>query len=269
MINQIAPLPYDMGNAGDLIKHGLLAEFAQWWSRCERRSLRFLDPFAGSPWVSPPHPEVTRRVVALPPCALCDAQPHVRDRYYGSAYVVLNASRAAGCTAEVFVSDSDPDARRAFQGSCLQPLSWPGFSPADSFSILGTDIEADLLLLDPYADFLRDTAPTVIPKLARVAERMACALFVLNLDPTNRVGRRYHDLRTRHLSHAWSLRCPRLPDRGVRGESRYEVEVLLAWRRFDAHPLGERLQRYAASLSMVLDAQVTFSGGAPHRQRED
>ena len=24
-------LPYDMGNAGDLIKHGLIAEFAEWW----------------------------------------------------------------------------------------------------------------------------------------------------------------------------------------------------------------------------------------------
>jgi hypothetical protein len=25
------PLCYDMGNAGDLLKHGILAEYTQWW----------------------------------------------------------------------------------------------------------------------------------------------------------------------------------------------------------------------------------------------
>lgn len=26
-----ASLPYDMGNAGDLLKHGVLAEFVRWY----------------------------------------------------------------------------------------------------------------------------------------------------------------------------------------------------------------------------------------------
>ena len=37
------PLPYDMGNAGDLMKHGLLAEFTQWWCRVKRKPIRFID----------------------------------------------------------------------------------------------------------------------------------------------------------------------------------------------------------------------------------
>ena len=41
-------LPYDMGNAGDLLKHGVLAEFVRW--RCESgRPGRFIDLFGGEP----------------------------------------------------------------------------------------------------------------------------------------------------------------------------------------------------------------------------
>ena len=40
------PLPYDMGNAGDLLKHGVLAEYVRW--QCELGlPPRFLDPFGG------------------------------------------------------------------------------------------------------------------------------------------------------------------------------------------------------------------------------
>lgn len=57
-------LPYDMGNSGDLLKHGVLAEFVRW--QCEsRESFRFIDPFGGEPW-SEPVPEVVPRVLALP-----------------------------------------------------------------------------------------------------------------------------------------------------------------------------------------------------------
>ena len=58
-------LPYDMGNAGDLLKHGVLAEFVRW--RCERgASFRFIDLFGGEPWEDRPKPEVASHVLALP-----------------------------------------------------------------------------------------------------------------------------------------------------------------------------------------------------------
>jgi hypothetical protein len=260
-----APLPYDMGNAGDLVKHGVLAEFTQWWCEQECRCLRYLDPFGGRPWVSPPEPEVTRRVQALSCRAIRDAQPDPAVRYYGSSLVVLNAARAVGGSAIVWSSDSDPEARHALAecNSSLQDLKVPGFSSSDGFSILGCDVDADLLLLDPFADFLPNRADREIPRMANIASRMACVLFVLNLDPTNCVGRRYCSLRSKHLPSAWSLHCPRIPDTPVRGESRYEVEVLLAWQRLMDHPhrdiLRNRLQSYANCLSAVMRTKITFS----------
>jgi hypothetical protein len=43
------PLSYDMGNAGDLLKHGVLAEFIQWWCPLHARRMRFVGPFGGRP----------------------------------------------------------------------------------------------------------------------------------------------------------------------------------------------------------------------------
>jgi hypothetical protein len=261
----LAPLPYDMGNAGDLVKHGLLAEFTQWWCAHERRPLRFLDPFAGRSWTSPKQ-KVTRRIQALPRCAFFEAQHHPVTRYYGSSHVVLNAARAVGESAEVSVSDRDSEAQEALAADpSIRSLACPGFSPSDGFSILGAAVEADLVLLDPFAEFLPKRASDVIPRIADASERIACVLFVLNLDPGNRVGQQYRGLRSTHLSAAWCLHCPKLPDRGVHGESRFEVDVLLAWRPLRNHPardvLRERLKRYADSLSEVLDAKITFSEG--------
>lgn len=155
------------------------------------------------------------------------------------------------------------ETRRALSDSGLRILAAPGFSPSDGFSILNADVDGELLLLDPFANFLPQRAKDIIPKIAQFSRRAACVLFILNLDPNNAVGRRYRELKSNHLRHAWTLRCPRLPDRGVRGESKYEVEVLLAWRRLTDHPgkneLARHLEAYAESLSRVLDTTIVFS----------
>jgi len=197
-----------------------------------------------------------------------NAQPHPDRRYYGSTLVVLNAARAAGASADVWVSDSDPEARRAFRDCdpSIHDLTLPGFSPSDGFSILGADFDADLLLLDPLGDFLPRHAENEVSRIARASSRIACVLFVLNLDPTNRVGQRYQHLRSMHLPEAWSMHCPKLQSSGgLRGESRYEVDILLAWHRLADHPrkdaLRNRLRLYAEALSAVLEAEVAFSEG--------
>lgn len=256
----ITDLPYDMGNAGDLLKHGLLAEFTQWWCLHHSQPLRFLDPFAGRPF-GDPKLEVQRRLKALQPCALREAQRDP-DRYYGSANVVLNAAQAVGRSVHIRVSDQEPEARRAFVEP-IQQLEAEGFMPSDGFSVLDCGVEGDLLLLDPFGDFLPRQAHEVIPKIADMSARMACVLFVLNMNPRNTVGRRYEELRRKHLPCAWSLHCPKLTKSGVRGESRYEVDVLLAWRSLAEHPektgLRCRLESYAAALSGVLETKITLS----------
>jgi hypothetical protein len=129
-------LPYDMGNAGDLVKHGLLAEFVQWWCTFEQANLRFLDPFGGQPWSESPKAVIAKRVSALPPSALRAVQDQPEARYYGSLYVVHRAAAAKGGQADVLVSDRDADARRAFQGHPFRSLERAGFTPSDGFSIL-------------------------------------------------------------------------------------------------------------------------------------
>ncbi len=79
-------MPCHIGNAGDLLKHGVLAEFVAW--RCESSgSLRFIDLVGGEPWREPV-PEVVQRVRALPQCALRAVQTDLdENRYYGSGLV--------------------------------------------------------------------------------------------------------------------------------------------------------------------------------------
>ena len=75
-------LPYHMGNAGDLLKHGVLAEFVRW--QCGLGvPLRFMDPFGGEPWTRPV-PEVARRVRALSAGALWLAQSDIDNGRYCS-----------------------------------------------------------------------------------------------------------------------------------------------------------------------------------------
>lgn len=266
------PLPYDMGGAGDLLKHGVLAEFTQWWCQSHTTPLRFADPFGGRPWVEPPVPRVTERVKALAGCALFTAQPHPAARYYGSGHLVRHAAQAVGQQAEVLVSDRDPAALHDLVTSGLTALQHPGFDPANGFSILTTAIDVDLVLIDPFAPFLWEDAPMVLPQVGTVSRRMAIVVFVLIQDPMNVDGRRYTTLKAHHLAHAWTLHCPRLCHTGVKGESNYAAEVLLVVPQLLAYraaaTLRDQLERYPHRLAKVLEAPVRFSAGAdPERHR--
>jgi hypothetical protein len=264
------PLPYDMGGAGDLLKHGVLAEFTQWWCQSHTTPLRFVDPFGGRPWVEPPVPRVAERVKALAGCALFTAQPHPAARYYGSGHLVRHAAQAVGQQAEVLVSDRDPAALHDLVTSGLTALQHLGFDPANGFSILTTEIDADLVLIDPFAPFLWEDAPLVLPQVGTVSRRMAIVVFVLIQDPMNVDGRRYTALKVHHLAHAWTLYCPPLHHTGVKGESNYVSEVLLVAPQLLAQPaaatLQDQLERYTRRLTEVLEAPVRFSAGV-HSER--
>jgi hypothetical protein len=259
------PLPYDMGNAGDLLKHGLLAEFTQWWCRIHAKPLRFIDPFGGRPWVEPPIPQVVERLKALSGCTFFAAQPHPEMRYYGSGHLVQHAAQMVGQRAKVFVSDRDPAALHDLVASGLTALQHPGFVAADGCSILPTDIDADLVLIDPFAPFLWEEAPIVLPQVGTASRRMAIVVFVLLQDPRNADGRRYAALKAQHLAHAWALHCPPLQHTGVKGEANYASEVLLVAPKLLEQPaatqLRRQLERYAGRLTEVLGTPVRWSAG--------
>lgn len=259
------PLPYDMGNAGDLLKHGVLAEFTQWWCRLYSKPIRFIDPFGGRPWVEPPIPRVAERVKMLSDFVLFAAQPHLAARYYGSGHLIRYVAQAVGQSVEVLVSDRDPAALHDLVNSGLTALQHPGFDVADGFSILMTDIDADLTLIDPFARFLQDEAPLVLPQVDIASRRTAIVVFVLIPDSTNVDGRRYAALKAQYLHHAWTLHCPKLYGTGVKGESNYETEVLLVAPELLVQPaavaLRGKLERYAQRLTEVLGVAVHFSAG--------
>ena len=72
------PLLYEMGNAGDLLKHGLLTEFLRTRLTFQRtQPIRFLDLFAGEPFSSDTCDEIIQRVNNLSGCALHEAQPDI------------------------------------------------------------------------------------------------------------------------------------------------------------------------------------------------
>jgi hypothetical protein len=105
----------------------------------------------------------------------------------------------------------------------------------------------------------------VIPKLETASKEMACVLFVLNSDPKNPEGIRLR--RTSREALAASVGSFLFKTAETRrGESNYDVEVLLAWDRLHAHPrqadLRHRLEFLAQALSRVLQEDIRFSAPA-------
>ena len=179
-------LPYDMGNAGDLLKHGVLAEYARW--QCGLGvPLRFLDPFGGEPW-GPAAPEVARRVRNLTEGALHVAQTGIENgRYYGSGLVVLNTANSAGCEVRVLSGDASRARRELLRACGLSMLdevfssrgaegdhdAADGYDGYVTLDAIAAGAQAgDLVLIDPFFDdFVRSRAPAVVPKLAKIVER--------------------------------------------------------------------------------------------------
>ena len=265
-------LRYDMGNAGDLLKHGVLAEFIRW--QCESNgAFRFIDPFGGEPW-SEPVPEVVRRLRVLPDgCALRLAQPDLGEsRYYGSGLVARRTAKTCGCRGvRVLASDKNPARRERLRSFGLSPLrkdfpgcggdedEFDGYAAIDQIAP-GTR-DGDLLLIDPFEEFLPDRASAVVPRLTEIAQRASVLLFALNPDPNDPDGRQFDNLLAGHLPGAWRMTCPPLfPETKVKGESRYHAEVVLAARAFrDAArkpavaTLWTRLTEYSRHLANALN----------------
>jgi 23S rRNA A2030 N6-methylase RlmJ len=274
MINKICKtaLPYDMGNAGDLLKHGVLAEFVRW--HCAHfapldDAFCFLDPFGGLPWRESVDWLTYRRVNDLAGSALLSAQPEIgQGCYYGSGHIVRRAAKDAGLEAKILVSDGNPESLDKLLRSGLEELKDEHSRSNDGYSILESVIQkkicADLVLIDPFADFLRANADKVVPAIAKAAKKpgVAIVLFVLNKYPENKVGQNWQKLKAAHLRGALSLSCPPLPDQGVKGESVYWAEVVLQsslLRGERGEALRDKLSGYATQLGQVLNAEIKLA----------
>ena len=246
-MSQAVDLPYDMGNAGDLLKHGVLAELITW--QCELgMCFRFMDPFGGEPH-GPPVQEVARRVRALTKGALRTAQVEIENgRYFGSGLLVQRAARAAACGEVRVLSGDISSARRRRLRECGLSMLHKEFQPQGAeadhgvqyghdgykmLDVIATNAQVgDVVLIDPFFDhFVQRRASAVVPKIADIANHGTVLLFVLNPSPVDVAGQRFDRLLGEHLRGAWRMTCPPLCETSVRGESTYHAEAVLAARQ--------------------------------------
>lgn len=263
-------LPYDMGNAGDLLKHGALATFVDWFLEYRAKEIRYADPFGGRPWGYIFKDETRRRMEELSSSlpVIQRAQPDWRknNKYYGSSHVVRKIAEAKDKDAVVFASDKDKLARSDLTASGISQIE--DHDPENGFGILDKkhDERFNLIFLDPFADFLRDefgqrqeTPTSHFESISKSVERnlrLCVMLFVLDMK-NNNIHDGYVRQRSKYSGHSFFLRCPKMESTGVGGESRYNMEVLLISRRFAARndsviELKRRLGELRRALEDVL-----------------
>lgn len=266
--------PYDMGNAGDFIKHGALTLFVQWW--CENnptKTLRFADPFGGIPCGRVINPVIKKRLNILR-----GEEPFVAeclwdgDTYRNSGHIVAEAVRQCGKKPEVWTSDKCPDRCEQLKESGLNMLhkKYDGYQCDDGYSILAHAGDFDLVLLDPCGDLLKKNIRQFqkIHKAACDNPKTAIMVFVLDMQGYGMLPETsgIEDKHNRYLKErkelgdmAFSLRC-----RKVRGESKYEPEVILISQAFandGGRKLYARLEQFKSAAQKALATDIIMWGG--------
>lgn len=271
-------LPYDMGNAGDLLKHGALATFVEWFLGLpEVERIRYADPFGGHPWEDLKENEIRNRLhklsSALP--VIQSAQPHRenKNRYYGSSHVVLNVAKASKAQAVVLASDEDELARSDLEASGIGLIeeAIETYDPGNGFGILSEQYDGrfDLILLDPFRRFLLNefgrnrTQTGHFTSISRAVKRnsdLCVMLFVLDMTE-NYIHDSYLEEKEKLKDFSFSLRCPKLEDTGVRGEDGYNTEILLISKRFAERTTSiEELKRRLRNLGRTLETVLPEPG---------
>ncbi len=248
-----SPLPYDMGNAGDLLKHGVISEILACWVRSGPGTPSFYDPFGGVPWQDPPHHRVVQRVKALNGFTIQDAQSDIENRYLGSGHIARAVGEKLNSTIEVYVGDRNSDRLENLVQCGLQPIELPNYDRGDGYSLLKCSTPDSLVLIDPFADFLPDHPPDVFPDIRDVASNCIVVLFIL-LDPNNTEAiQTYRDQRNALLQHVWSIYCPPLSGTGILGESTYGAEVVICMPPRVISNMGSPLKRALSAYTKALE----------------
>jgi hypothetical protein len=260
-------LPYDPGNAGDLLKHACLAVAARWTLSKVSDVLRYADPFAGE-WDYPLLAPVAERVGRMDGTLLSrySSAAWQRGRYLGSTGIVGETASSEQRPVEIWVGDRCAQRvnRLVTQHDC-HPLP----DPEDGYSVLASSRPYDLILLDPFADFL-DNAPHLLSPIVGSSEDSSLLLFVLT-DQHASVARREYVGALREQCTAYGATAivagiPSLAKAVVRGEGGYDFEVVFLPRRNlsdaavrEALPLlAGTAVRVAAALGERCEARVSM-----------
>ena len=285
-IKEVIPtLEYDMGNVGDIIKHGLLAEFLEWWATTRgNQKLQIADTFAGCPWSNIyAGSGVKERLRNLEKTALGKAQignklsDEISDVYLGSSYLMHSIAAKLHIPVNIIVSDNNKDARCNWKSASTKNMKLETIGEKnDGYEILNKAFRKnlDLILIDPYSVFLRDEFYRIkkeetpknfarILKLVKNNPNLFVAVFVLDLDKTNDVGKEFNDFKEIKLSScAYSIRAPKInkDKTSIRGESGFDSEILLIGKQIAEGKCGalrERLKDCAKAATGVLKPNLS------------
>lgn len=225
-------LPYDPGNAGDLLKHSWLAATVRWLLQRDMAVFDYADPFAGE-WEYDPAPGVRKRLPLLRGTALAlySHDAWRRGRYLGSTGLVGSIGEHEGREIRIWVGDRcEERVRRLIDRRACRSLA----EPSDGYAVLESAGSYSLILLDPFSDFL-DQAEQVLPRIVARAWKSSVLLSVLSASHDSAGHERYRSAlqelcQGEHLT-AIMGGLPALPDSDIRGEANHAAEVVLMARR--------------------------------------
>ncbi|MHB8841257.1 MAG: hypothetical protein ACYC56_05630 [Candidatus Aquicultor sp.] len=266
------PLPYTMGNGGDLIKHGLLAEFINWHCRTTSERLAFYDPFGGRPWQELIHEIVAKRIKKLDPCPLKSAQQDCIQGYYGSGHLVAQISAANDNKVSIYSSDKDADARCDLANTGLEVISLAGFDHNDGYSIIDcefSDTEDALILIDPFYD-LANINKNVLEKIIQKVTngKISIALYVLYADSDseiehwNNFKKMQNSLTAAGSVSYVSLKCKTIGNSPISGESNYHSYISLYTHKYyseqDLVELHKAVEDFSINLAGAIGCQIKY-----------
>ena len=268
----INTLKYTMGNAGDIIKHGLIAEFCQWWFKSPSK-LIFADSFGGCPWGN--YMYVKERMAKLEGTVLGDFYSKESEnegngkylKYFSSSHLVKKIAENSNKQKAIYVFDSDENAKSNFRHSVphksdLKVINLPG---NDGYRIFEkqNELNFNLVLIDPYSGFLPMQYKSGNEFFREIREHVCqyeevyVALFILDMAPNN--VRRNFERQKKELFDgiSVSLRCPKITSfMGRRmGESEFDSEIMLISKQFEKPSTAElknRLRNFAKKATHAL-----------------
>ncbi len=278
-ITEVLPtLKYDMGNAGDIIKHGLLAEFVKWWSgEPGGKTLRVADTFAGCPWDNIYNEEIRMRLNKLrDEGSMCGLAQKKTGKYIGSSFLIRQVAEECGVDVKIDISDKDDNARCNWENAILGKedsmslIELPEGN--DGYTILNDkqnpDEYYDLILIDPYGEFLLEQyrkENTIFHKIKRLIdkhENLYVALYVLDMKD-NPIRDNFDNFKETIQNCFMSLRCPKITGTSIRGESSYDSEIMLIGKQIakkesgrlvvdNCKKLREQLEKFADIATEIL-----------------
>lgn len=264
------PLPYTMGNAGDLIKHGLLSELINWLPVKQQEPITFYDPFGGRPWQTPITNEVARRLESLQPCPLKSSQIDAKERYFGSGHLIRNLSGINHKKIDIYSSDRDKNARYDLKMTGLNLIHFEEFNPDSAYSILDCpQIKENnsIVLIDPFYD-LPYITDVILKKIIKLVSKnpIAIILYVLYLDEEIGLWEQFQVSNRKRLNKQisyHSLTCRAIMDSPISGEGKFHSSISLYLNQsLLGNKVGEltsSLKKFKKNIESTLNTTINYS----------